>query len=323
MNEEKLRKNHSTCPLCTNPLNIAARISGSFLELDCRICGKVSVHEAFDPEKYDDVLHLLSGWTRERTEKGSQTIPIIPEDIDPVTEGLSVSAIISLPNIPKSIDENIGKFLEAINRKSRFFGDEKSIALTYDYTLAYLEHFREEGSELYFKPFSKFLAELVSAGFINRPDSKSNRYELKIEGLRYLEKIRRKRPENFDCFIAMKFGDKLLDKAYHEAMVPAIIEAGYKPVQMAYLEHNNNIIDEMLGGIKKSSFMVADLSFQNQNVYFEAGFAQGLGIPVIYTCHDYHAHEIKFDTQHVNQIRWSDIDELRVKLKNRILATIS
>ncbi|HBG18336.1 MAG TPA: hypothetical protein DDY32_03425 [Desulfobulbaceae bacterium] len=168
----------------------------------------------------------------------------------------------------------------------------------------------------------KFLEELINAGFIGRRNNQESRYELKIEGLRYLEKIQRKRPESFDCFIAMKFGDKLLDRAYHESMVPAILETGYKPIQMAYLEHNNDIIDEMLGGIKRSRFMVADLSFQNQNVYFEAGFAQGLGIPVIYTCHDYHAHDIKFDTQHANQIRWSEVEELRVKLKNRILATI-
>ncbi len=311
-----------SCPLCKETTNMAATISGSVWEFNCRICGRVSVHEAFDSNKHSNVLHLLSGWTRERTENNSQSIPILPKDIDPATEGLSVQAIISLPSIPRSIDENIGKFLEAINKKSRFFGDEIKIATSYDYPLAYLEHFREDETGQYLKPFLKFLGELVTAGFISRPDSKSNKYELKIEGLRHLEKIERKRPESFECFIAMKFGDKLLDRAYHEAMVPAILEAGYKPVQMAYLEHNNNIIDEMLGGIKRSSFMVADLSFQNQNVYFEAGFAQGLGIPVIYTCHDYHAHEIKFDTQHTNQIRWSEIEELRVKLKNRILATI-
>jgi hypothetical protein len=323
-NTKKLR-DRSSCPLCKETTTTTTTISGIVWDYNCRICGKVSVHEAFDPDKYSDVLHLLSGWTRERTENNSQSIPILPEDIDPSTEGLSVKAIISLPSIPKTIDENIGKFLEALKKRSRFFGDEIRIATSYDYTLAYLEHFREDeaGQWQYLKPFLKFLGELVRTGYISQPDSKNNKYELKIEGLRHLEKIQRKRPESFECFIAMKFGDKLLDRAYHEAMVPAILEAGYKPIQMAYLEHNNNIIDEMLGGIKRSSFMVADLSFQNQNVYFEAGFAQGLGIPVIYTCHDYHAHEIKFDTQHTNQIRWSEIDELRVKLKNRILATIS
>ena len=82
---------------------------------------------------------------------------------------------------------------------------------------------------------------------------------------------------------------------------------------MAFLELNNNILDEMLGGIKRSRFVAADLSFQNQNVYFAAGFAQSLGIPVIYTCHDYRTKDIKFDTQHTNQIRWSDVEELRAK----------
>ncbi len=49
---------------------------------------------------------------------------------------------------------------------------------------------------------------------------------------------------------------------------------------------------------------------------------RGEYIPVIFTCHEYHVEGIKFDTQHTNQIRWTEVEELRVKLKNRILATI-
>ncbi len=81
-------------------------------------------------------------------------------------------------------------------------------------------------------------------------------------------------------------------------------------------------MDEMVACIRKSKFMIADLTYQNQNIYFEAGFAQGLGIPVIYTCHQDSVDNIMFDTQHSNQIQWTEFDELRTKLRNKILATI-
>lgn len=110
MTKSKTPHNLLSCPLCKEQTDNVATTQGTVLEFNCRICGKVVVHEAFDPDKYNQVLHLLSGWTRERTENSSPPITIIPEDIDPVTEGLSVPAITSLPCIPKSIDEKLVNF---------------------------------------------------------------------------------------------------------------------------------------------------------------------------------------------------------------------
>ena len=301
-----------TCLLCNKEIDEKPHSSAVDQRYHCSICGEVALQKEFPVERYRKVRHILSGWTRERSEKQEKTMIIMADDAPPVEDGIAVKAILNLPTIPHTIDEQIMKLLEAIHRKSAFFGDEISIKTSQDYPFAYLEHFERSGELV--RPFSKMLSQVIKLGWLNRPSGNIYKVELTIEGLRVLEKARRVTPETFDCFIAMPFGDELLDRIYKEAMVPAILAAGYRPIQMAYLEHNNNIIDEMLGNIKRSRFLVADLTHQNQNVYYEAGFAQGLGIPVTYTVHEEHADDIKFDTQHTNQIRWTDSDELQINV---------
>ncbi len=57
-------------------------------------------------------------------------------------------------------------------------------------------------------------------------------------------------------------------------------------------------------------------------VYYEAGFAQGLGIPVIWTVKADHIDHVHFDTRQFNHITWTDAADLREKLKNRIGAVL-
>jgi hypothetical protein len=51
-------------------------------------------------------------------------------------------------------------------------------------------------------------------------------------------------------------------------------------------------------------------------------FVQKAELPVIWMCRKEDLEGSHFDTRQLNHIVWSDVDELREKLKNRILATI-
>ena len=91
-------------------------------------------------------------------------------------------------------------------------------------------------------------------------------------------------------------------------------------------EHVNKIDDEIIAEIRRSRFLVADFT-QGQDgarggVYFEAGFAFGLGIPVIYTCRKDMIEKLAFDTRQYNHIFWECNEDLRRSLGNRIAATI-
>ena len=64
--------------------------------------------------------------------------------------------------------------------------------------------------------------------------------------------------------------------------------------------------------------IIADFTNSSTNVYFEAGFAMGMRIPVIWTCKE--GHEFSFDTGQFPHITWKDADDLKKQLINRINA---
>lgn len=142
------------------------------------------------------------------------------------------------------------------------------------------------------------------------------------------------------CFVAMWFNDKEdigkvqpnMKKVYENAIKTAIEDTKYVPVRIDYQEHCNDINDEMIAEIRKSKFIIADLTGYRGGVYFEAGFAFGLGLPVIYTCHETwlagdkekNIEPVHFDLNHRNIIIWNEnkLEDFSIALKNRIGAVI-
>jgi nucleoside 2-deoxyribosyltransferase len=74
--------------------------------------------------------------------------------------------------------------------------------------------------------------------------------------------------------------------------------------------------------IKRSGLLVADFTAHRQSVYYEAGFAHGYGIPVIWTCRADHIRAAHFDTRQYNHIVWDTPATLRARLTSRIEATM-
>ena len=127
------------------------------------------------------------------------------------------------------------------------------------------------------------------------------------------------------AFVAMWFDDETND-AFDQGFQPAVEGAGYTTMRIDRKEHINKIDDEIIAEIRRSRFLVADFSQGDDGarggVYFEAGFALGLGIPVISTCRKSDIDKLHFDTRQYNHIVWETPEELRDALKNRILAVI-
>lgn len=74
--------------------------------------------------------------------------------------------------------------------------------------------------------------------------------------------------------------------------------------------------------IRKSRFLVADFTEQKHGVYFEAGFALGLGRNVIWTCRKNDMKNLHFDIRQYNCIDWQNESELSARLKLRIEAIL-
>ena len=127
------------------------------------------------------------------------------------------------------------------------------------------------------------------------------------------------------AFVAMWFHGSMND-AFELGIEPAIETAGYAPLRIDQKPDVNKIDDEIIAEIRRSRFLVADFTHGEEGarggVYFEAGFAQGLGIPVIYTCRNDMVDKLHFDTRQYAHIVWETPDDLRKSLLKRILARI-
>jgi len=117
--------------------------------------------------------------------------------------------------------------------------------------------------------------------------------------------------------------DDSMNEAFEFGISKAVTDCGFPaPIRIDRKEHNNQITDEIMAAIRDAELVIADFSGNRGGVYYEAGFARGLGRPVIYSCQESDFKDLHFDTRLINHIKWSDPADLRGKLANRIKATI-
>lgn len=142
------------------------------------------------------------------------------------------------------------------------------------------------------------------------------------EGWEYLDKHRSDLEEKRQAFVAMSFNPEL-NSVYLNAIKPAIEDSGYTPYRIDIEPHNERIDAKIMAEIKNSRFIVADFTENKHGVYFEAGFALGLGIPVLWCVKEgKDLDEVHFDTRQYNHIAWKDEKDLKEKLFDFICAII-
>jgi hypothetical protein len=146
-------------------------------------------------------------------------------------------------------------------------------------------------------------------------------YEITGDGLIKSEEWLTADAKSFQGFVAMWFDQSMLE-VWLKGFSPGIQDAGYVPMRIDNKEHANKICDEIIVEIRRSRFVVADFTGQRNGVYYEAGFAAGLPIQVIWTCRKDHFADLHFDIRQYSCIDWQTPAELRNRLHNRIVALI-
>ena len=111
-------------------------------------------------------------------------------------------------------------------------------------------------------------------------------------------------------------------KAWELGIEPAISDANFRPYRIDRQPHNERIDVKIMAEIKRSRFLVADVTGQRQGVYFEAGYALGLGLPVIWSVRKDELEKVHFDTRHYNHIVWVSEDDLKNRLFEFVVAII-
>ena len=126
--------------------------------------------------------------------------------------------------------------------------------------------------------------------------------------------------------MAMAFGDDELDKFVDLYFKKAALDAGFRLYRLDDEPKAGLIDDRLRVEIRTSRFLISDLSHENSGAYWEAGFAEGLGKPVIYTCEEskFEKDKTHFDTNHHLTVIWNkDNPKAAVEaLKATIRATL-
>ena len=166
---------------------------------------------------------------------------------------------------------------------------------------------------------------LIEKGLLIKSDEAVIALIVTVSGYGHLADLETVKTDSSQAFVAMWF-DESLYPAYDEAIEPAIKDAGYSPLRIDNTDFLGNIPDRILAEIRRSRFIVADFTQGDKGncggVYYEAGFARGLGISVISTCRKDTIGDVHFDISQDNHILWETPIELKERLTFRIAKEI-
>ncbi len=155
-----------------------------------------------------------------------------------------------------------------------------------------------------------------------RPPAPNVGLRLTFDGWERFEKLTRETIESRLAFMAMGYSNPNVARAFGECFVPAVAATGFELRRLDQKPKAGLIDVRMRAEIRTARFLVADLTDENRGAYWEAGFAEGLGRPVFYTCEQSKFERVKthFDTEHLQTIKWSldNLDDPAQELKATI-----
>lgn len=294
-------KTHTQCGFCNQPATY--REGATWKEFNCSYCGIYKITDSayadmqIDKERFLENARQIAGWIRQQNKYSN--IPEIKSD------KLEYLLKLSLPPFADRANELLRFYAARIKTLGQPAIFKEIEARRASYSL--------EKEEYNF--IDEYLAERRLIKYIGIGP------QVTPEGYAALERLDKAGANLEQGFVAMWF-DESLENAYFNGIDPGVVAAGYRPHRVDQREHVEKIDDEIVRQIRRSRFVVADFSGHRGGVYFEAGFAMGLGLPVIWTCRHDHLQGLHFDIRQYNVLVWETPSEIKEKLSRRIEAVI-
>lgn len=222
---------------------------------------------------------------------------------------------------PQTLDEMVDMLLLNLSTYIKKFGDIINILYTEDNPIYFHSLFlinnELEDIQSQIVPILSILLEL---DYVKIVDDNGVVYTFTANGWKRVFELQKKKGLIPKAFIAMAFNDDM--KFSREKIMQAIKESGYIPMIIDEKQHNNQIVPEIFYEIETSMFVIVDLTYHRNGVYYEAGYAQALKKEVIIPCKACDFDKRHFDIAQKNIIKWIDEDDLYNRLIERINATI-
>ncbi|MEK6675005.1 MAG: hypothetical protein AABZ47_05045 [Planctomycetota bacterium] len=332
------------CPVCAID---AKKLSNTtvlplFEFFDCANCGRLGIYHS--PEEFQNGvsangadLFQIAALLCERRLAGVSGYIILETGQKPdennIPQGYIVYTIRDLnSDWPRTVPERINRAFCNLVRYAQLkgIGPGRIVQLNrnpQNCILVFASN--NEEAHYYFDAMDKY-------GWVEQPTSNLGSWGLRItpSGWAQFDELdRTARNRENPVFVAMWFGKKKKDdgteidrasemKSLFEGAIKSACEAaGWNRVIRAGTdEHNEPIMDRVIADLRIAPFVIADLTENNPGVYFEAGWARGLGTDVIYCCPK--GTTPHFDVSGINLVKYEDGDDLRKRLENRILGTV-
>ena len=326
---------YETCIVCKNKTAIEINIKPGkdCKQVKCDICGyffatsfEKFLSYSYDPD--DDgfipnvptervIRATLSHWIRCNQPSASETWPKT-EDMPLVNKELVVRCLKKEFMLPTPSEQ--------VTKALRYIGDEIR------HTGEGIEGFPQSFTAVigaYDRNFAMdTIDNMAQSGLVNTMEKRSAMgdfflIKLTLQGWDRYEEERKGHIASNYGFLALKFGDKDLDPFITDYVKPWIKDMGYELVDLRDRSRAGVIDNVMRQEIRNAKFILADLTHDNAGAYWEAGYAEGLGKPVIYLCEKekFNMYKTHFDTNHCTTILW-DVEKPTTCLES-LSATLS
>jgi nucleoside 2-deoxyribosyltransferase len=118
--------------------------------------------------------------------------------------------------------------------------------------------------------------------------------------------------------------DAAMDSIYRDVIRPAASDLGIQINRAADFFTTGEIIEDIWRRLNEASFVIADLTNRNPNVFYELGLAHAIGKPVILLTQN--LDDVPFDVRHTRVIlygtRFDEIGTMKKQLENSIRALL-
>lgn len=322
----------ATCPVCNWFLQNLPRSDGGGTNFDCDRCGTFAfsreANEDMPSVRLTDKQRAILSHSIRRAQRNGRT---------PQYDYAQIMLILELAYLPGAYEQadNLIRWLgDTIDGPGETVGLNRR------------DHGAIAGSLLSFESFdylieAMFKSEMLEGRFgpwtfknpNGRDTSQSDglaQVTLSFAGWGRYEELKRGSVSGNIAFMAMQYRDTELDSIVNDHFRPAVSETGFSLRRLDDQPRAGLIDDRLRVEIKACRFLIADLSHGNRGAHWEAGYAEGLGKEVIYTCREdvfndsSHQHHPHFDTNHHLTVVWdpANIEDACRRLKETIRATM-
>ncbi|HOP12022.1 MAG TPA: hypothetical protein PK629_11075 [Oscillospiraceae bacterium] len=311
------------CPFCKGTMNSTIEINGTYFNCNSCRCGFTILDSIYEmPEnEVNKILNLIYEFILRHPLYEKHKYQFYFDNSDSINDALPpyiINIANEFKNYPKNAIEKINRVLINLSIRYPNIGDAIDWSHENEYRLLFCD---TENQEQEAKAIINYL---INLNYIDG-DSLSGTGKILFKGWEKIEELSKTLVKN-QGFIAIGYKDT-------ESIIKTIKETIENDCNIKFIamvisekQYNGQIVPEIFYEIQQSKFVVVDVTIPNYGAYYEAGYAEALGKPVIVCCRKKEFDDPKrkphFDIAQKSSVIWEDETDLRERLKKRIEATV-